>query len=207
VAFRDARRKAEADAGGGKAIDTLLAKAELEKKQGKNLSWTEDEIANLNAWSNANAGYISLGATFADDERDDPDGLLSQTTAKLDGMDAKMTDADNKQKEVARKEQKLKNAKANAEVFTARASELESNLVEASAKAADQAADEAIKAAEKIPKCAAKAASLRHISQPGENARPAGIDIYGNRIPRPGAPGSPGGPSAPAGHGGGPEGP
>jgi hypothetical protein len=204
VSFRDQRAQAEKDAGGSKAITTLLAKAQL----GRDMS--EEEIVNLKNWSNADTGYQAIGQKFAASERDDPDALLSNTTAKLSDMDSKIKDAETKRLAVEEKTKNLNKVKATADLLTDPS--VEANRVEAAAAAADKAADDAAHAAAKIPKCRDLAHHLRPDTfDPLARIRPHGADLFGAQGPRKGPSGGGGGghPSGGGGGGGGggPEGP
>ena len=204
VAFRNTKAEAETEAGGAKAIETLLAKSKLK------MPMTEDEIATLDKWYKANTGFETLGQTFAADERDNPDALLSNTTAKLSDMDSKIKDAETKRLAVEEKTKNLNKVKATADLLTDPS--VEANRVEAAAAAADKAADEAAHFAAKIPKCRDLAHHLRPDTfDPLAGIRPHGADLFGAQGPRK-APSGPGGGGHPSGGGGGgggggPEGP
>jgi len=191
------------------------AKAELDeadkaRQEAAKAGSTEDNKIAYDAakarYANANALFITADLQYAAATPDahgpdDRNRVADEAQAYINNAEAKKSVVEDNQKELETKKKQAAEAQTQAQ----NASKVAEAFVEANARAADKAADEAAHYAAKIPACRAKMQDLRKEAFGGK-IRPAGIDIYGNRIPRPGAPGSPGGPSAPAGHGGGPEG-
>jgi hypothetical protein len=207
VGFRDARAQAENEAGGARAIETLLAKTKL------GMPMTEDEIANLKNWSVADTGYQATGLTFPADRRDDPDGLLSEAQAQVSEIEEKQKNVESKRQELERKKKQAAAAKSQADALAKTdPSKLQAALVESNANAADKAADDAAHAAAKIPKCRDLAHHLRPDTfDPLATIRPHGADLFGAQGARKGPSGGGGGggghPPGGGGGGGGPEGP